>query len=81
MIMGKNSMRKRFVSIREELNMPEEYKLYSWKHSGNLRAELMDIPMIDRTYQNGHKSIKTTEVYTRNKIGRAGNAFKKFESI
>lgn len=81
MHLGKNTMRTRFVKIRKALNMPYEYKLYSWKHSGNVQAEKMDIPMVDRMYQNGHTSIQTTEVYTRNKIGRAGNAFRDFESI
>lgn len=81
MHLGKNTMRTRFNVIRKKLNMPLEYKLYSWKHSGNVRAELSDIPMIDRMHQNGHTSIQTTEIYTRNKIGRAGNAFREFESI
>lgn len=80
-MLGKNNMRYRFVAIRKALNMPYEYKLYSWKHSGNVRAEQMDIPMVDRMHQNGHTSIRTTEVYTRNRIGRSGNAFKKFEAI
>lgn len=79
--LGKNNMRYRFVNIRKALNMPYEYKLYSWKHSGNVRAETENIPMTDRMHQNGHTSIVTTEVYTRNRIGRSGNAFKTFKAI
>lgn len=78
---SKNTFRNRFVAFRKALNMPIEYKLYSFKHSGNVKAEQMDIPMVDRMHQNGHTSIKTTEIYTTNKIGRSGNAFREFESI
>lgn len=78
---GKNSFRFRFNKFREDLNMPLEYKLYSWKHSGNVKAEAQNIPMLDRMHQNGHRSIQTTEVYTRNRIGKSGNAFKSFDGI
>ena len=78
---SKNTFRNRFVAFRTALKMPLEYKLYSFKHSGNVKAEQLDIPIADRMHQNGHLSIKTTEVYITNKIGRAGNAFKEFEAI
>lgn len=81
MHLGKNTMRYRFNKMREKLGMPLEYKYYSWKHSGNVRAERDDMPMIARMHQNGHTSIQTTEVYTRNKIGRAAREFEGFDSI
>jgi integrase len=67
---GKNNMRYRFNNYREKLNMPEEYKFYSWKHTGNCRAD--DCPEIstrDMQKQNGHSSINITENYIKNKFG------------
>lgn len=73
---GKNNLRHRFVKIRKALNMPEEYKLYSWKHTGNVRADDAKIPLSDRQHQNGHSSARTTEVYTKNKKGHESVAIR-----
>ena len=67
--LGKNNLRFRFVKIREALKMPYEYKLYSWKHTGNVRADDAKIPLSDRQHQNGHSSAIYTEIYTKNKKG------------
>lgn len=81
--LGKNNLRFRFAKFRKDLNMPVEYKFYSMKHTGNARAD--DCPEIttrDRQIQNGHTSIKTTEIYTRNKFGSVNRAIQKhFPSI
>jgi integrase len=71
----KNDLRYRFNKYRTKLNMPQEYKLYSWKHTGNSRAE--DCPEIsprDLQAQNGHSSLLTTEKYTRHKFGKLSRA-------
>lgn len=79
---SENSMRRRHNTIREKLNMPIEYKYYSWKHSGNVRAERDDIAMVERQNQNGHLHYSTTERYTRNKIGTASKTFRnKFTAL
>lgn len=36
--LSKNTLRNRFRYFREKLGMPESYKFYSWKHTGNGRA-------------------------------------------
>lgn len=81
--LGKNNLRFRFNKFRKALNMPTEYKFYSPKHTGNSRAD--DTPQIstrDRQIQNGHSSIKTTEIYTRNKFGTVNRAIQQhFPSI
>lgn len=46
-----------------------EYKLYSWKHTGNVRADDAGIPRNELQNQNGHTSMVTTEIYMRNKKG------------
>jgi len=68
--LGKNNLRFRFREFREKLNMPESYKFYSWKHTGNGRASDAGIPISEIQIQNGHTSIKTTEIYLRHKIGQ-----------
>ena len=67
--LGKNNLKNRFNSFREMLNMPSEYKLYSWKHTGNSLALDNNISMYALRDQNGHSSVQVTEIYTKNKIG------------
>lgn len=71
----KNDLRYRFNKFRTKLNMPQEYKLYSMKHTGNSRADdSRDISLRDMQYQNGHSSMVTTEKYTRHKFGTINRA-------
>ena len=67
--LGKNNLKNRFNSFREMLNMPSEYKLYSWKHTGNSLALDNNISMYALRDQNGHSSVQVTEIYTKNKVG------------
>ncbi len=67
--LGSNNLRNRFNIIRDRLDLPTQYKLYSFKHTGNARMADADIPMYDRQRQNGHLSMKSTEEYLKNKIG------------
>lgn len=62
-------MRYRFNRFREQLNMPDTYKFYSWKHTGNSLAVDSQISMYALRDQNGHTSVQTTEGYLKNKIG------------
>ena len=65
--LGKNNLRYRFAKIRTDLGMPEMYKFYSWKHTGNVRAEESGISLRELQIQNGHTSYATTENYMKNK--------------
>jgi hypothetical protein len=67
--LGENNLRNRFNIIRDSLNLPREYKLYSFKHTGNARTADAGISMYDRQRQNGHTSMRSTEQYLKNKIG------------
>ncbi|MFZ4463768.1 MAG: tyrosine-type recombinase/integrase [Bacteroidales bacterium] len=75
--LGKNNLRFRFVKIRKELGMPDKYKLYSWKHTGNIRAKNARIPIQERQFQNGHTSEKTTEIYTKNLVVSVNQSIKR----
>ncbi|MDR1551862.1 MAG: tyrosine-type recombinase/integrase [Prevotellaceae bacterium] len=61
--LGKNNMRFRFNKIREKLNMPLEYKFYSFKHTGATMLAEQGEPIINIRDHLGHKSIATTEHY------------------
>lgn len=67
--LGQNNLRNRFNIIRDALELPKEYKLYSWKHTGNARAADAGIPAYHRQKQNGHASMRSLEEYLKNKIG------------
>jgi hypothetical protein len=66
---GNNNLRNRFNIIRDALQLPATYKLYSWKHTGNVRLAKAGVSMYDRQQQNGHLSMRSTEEYLKNKIG------------
>jgi integrase len=61
--LGKNNMRFRFNKIRKKLNMPLEYKFYSFKHTGATMLAEQGEPIINIRDHLGHKSIATTEHY------------------
>ena len=67
--LGKNNLKNRFNGFRKTLNMPDSYKLYSWKHTGNSLAADSDINMLALRDQNGHTSVQTTEIYLKHKLG------------
>ena len=67
--LGKNAFRQRWAVVRKALNLPDYYKFYSWKHTGNVCAVDAGIPLRQIQLQNGHTSIRTTEVYIKNKAG------------
>lgn len=75
--LGKNNLRFRFVKYRKELNMPEEYKFYSWKHTGGVLASEAGIPEKDISDQMGHTNIRTTSTYLKAKGGRRIESIRK----
>lgn len=80
--LSKNTLRNRFRYFREKLNMPDSYKFYSWKHTGNGRASDAGISTKELQEQNGHTSILTTEKYMRFKIGKVNTKIRdNFPSI
>lgn len=65
--MAKNKLGRKFNAVRKKLNMPLEYKLYSWKHTGAILADEANIPLKDISYHLGHSSLSATDFYFRNK--------------
>lgn len=68
-VIGKNNMRSRFRRIREECNMPEEYKFYSWKHTGAMALIKSGANLYDISVHLGHNDKSSTEAYIKNKFG------------
>lgn len=66
---SKNAFRVHWDRLRKKHGIPEHYKFYGWKHTGNVAAADAGVPIYEIQQQNGHHSIKTTERYLRNKAG------------
>lgn len=77
-----NNLSNRFMEFRKAMNMPFEYKMYSWKHTGNVRADDSGIPRRELQVQNGHTSIQTTEIYMKHRHGnRSENIIERFPEL
>lgn len=79
--LGSNNLRNRFNIIRDRLNLPKQYKLYSWKHTANSRLVDSQIPMYHIRMQNGHESMRSTEEYFKNKIGFKSSEIENFYPV
>jgi len=66
---GKNYMWNHFVKIRKSLNLPSDYKLYSFKHTGNVMAARNGISLKDLQMQNRHHSLDQMDSYLRQMRG------------
>lgn len=66
---GKNTFGNRWRNIVRRLKLPPQYTLYSLKHTGNAMLKRSGATIFDRMMQNGHDSIKTTEIYDRDNFG------------
>lgn len=75
--LGKNNLRYRFTKFRKALDMPTEYKLYSWKHTGGVMASEAGVPEKDISDQMGHTTLDTTSHYLKAKGGRRINSIRK----
>lgn len=74
--LGKNSLRMRFNKFRDQLHLPDDVKLYSWKHSGAQELTNAGVNMYEISRHLRHKNITTTEYYTRKRLGPRSSAIK-----
>jgi integrase len=65
--LGKNNLRTRFRTIRENLKLPNYYKLYSFKHTGVAALMDMNFHPNEIAQQAGWSSTYTLEIYARHK--------------
>jgi integrase len=66
---GKNNFRNRFNRIRDDLNLPDIYKLYSMKHTGCGRLIEAGRTLEEIRDHVGHTSIESTANYVRKHFG------------
>jgi len=76
--LGKNTMRDRFNRFREALGISEEYKFYSWKHTGAISLLQNGAQPYDIKNHLRHASFATTEVYLKKQSGNANNNISTF---
>lgn len=74
--LGVNTLGNHFRKIRDELGLSKRYTYYSWKHSG--AEELADAGASPWEIQAHlrHRSVETTEKYTRKRFGQRNEKFK-----
>lgn len=74
---SKNKLSRHFFNLRKKLNMPEEYKLYSFKCTGMIEADGTGrIPAKDISNHVGHSDLATTNIYFRNKKSQVSPAIR-----
>ncbi len=74
---SKNKLSRHFFNLRKKLNMPEEYKFYSFKCTGMIAADdTGKIPAKDISNHVGHSDLATTSIYFRNKKSQVSSAIR-----
>ncbi len=74
---GKNKLSRHFRTLRIKLGLPEEYKLYSGKHTGAIEADNTGkIPFKEISEHLDHADMQTTSIYFRNKKPRLSEAIR-----
>ncbi|MDR1222609.1 MAG: tyrosine-type recombinase/integrase [Tannerella sp.] len=80
--LGKNNMKNRHTRFRKKLNLPNDVKLYSWKHSGAQELAIQGASIYEIQRYLRHRDITTTEMYLKKRIGQRSNMIKhNFPSI
>ncbi|MDD3196239.1 MAG: tyrosine-type recombinase/integrase [Paludibacter sp.] len=77
---GKNTLRNRFNRYREALNIPNDRKFYSWKHTGAIQLLDNGIQPYDLKEHLRHRSFATTEIYIKKKAGNTSKVISRFST-
>lgn len=62
---GRNAVTMRHSAISDSLGIPQEYSMYSWKHTGNVDSYKAGVSVPDLMRQNRHHSLEETMGYLR----------------
>ncbi len=60
---GQNYFANHYRKLVQEIGVPDDYKLYNWKHTGGAVAIQDNINLVDISRQMQHKHIETTQYY------------------
>ncbi|MDR2001729.1 MAG: site-specific integrase [Prevotella sp.] len=73
---GKNYFRLEHNKYRDELGMPKEYKLYSWKCTGAIMFAMNGAPITAIRDHLRHTNTTTTDIYLSKKMGKRNDYVK-----
>lgn len=78
----RNHHARMYRAAMNELKLDENHTIYSWKHTGNVKAYLAGIGLYSIMTQNRHSSLETTRNYLKS-LGLLNNRefSEKFEKI
>ena len=62
--LGKNHLYNQFVKVRTALNLPKDYKLYSFKHTGAVKASKV-VTIKDLQMQLRHSDLGMVDEYLK----------------
>lgn len=74
--LGRNTVTTRFRIICRKLQLPEDLKLYNFKHTGNTEMIQKGMNIRELQLQNRHSDISITERYLYRLGGNANLAFR-----
>ena len=74
---NKNYMWTHFDKVRKDLDLPKDYKFYSFKHTGAVAALKAGADIKDIQQQMGHSSVQVTDEYLKSMVGYESEFFKK----
>jgi integrase len=64
-ISSRNHQAMAYREVMNELKMDSNHTIYSWKHTGNVKAYLAGIGLYSIMAQNRHSSLETTKNYLK----------------
>jgi len=67
--LGKNTLTTRFNKFRDKLGLSQQYKFYSWKHTGAVNASDQGMNPYDLKNHLRHSSLEVTEKYLAKRRG------------
>ena len=75
-MVGKNTLRVRFNEIRKALNLPLEFKLYSFKHTAAVKLASTNMPVKQIQQHFRHSRLDTTDRYMQRMAAYATESMK-----
>lgn len=63
---GKNYFSRVYAKFRDAFNIPSDYKLYGFKHTGNSKLASIGVNAQLQQKHNGHASLEYTQRYNSN---------------
>lgn len=73
---GKNYFRLEHIKYRDELKLPKEYKLYSWKVTGAILFAMSGAPLPAIRDHLRHAHTTTTDIYLSKRLGKQNDYVK-----